>query len=219
MWYTPQGEKHFDGPFGTLLAVGLTRILYMLKPHLLPHNVPIPFHSGYRAFDHLTREQQVAALFEVGSALLRVQSSPPDIKAYHEAAAATVFWGILLELEHEIREKEVNLRHLVLRVFDEKYNGLDPLVMPDCDDLEDWKILLDDLAAFIIWDDSFENDSINDLSPEKREEFFDKVSIDRDYYIAIPPDPPHLRAREMALELALLCQSVMDKAMSDWNRL
>ena len=91
-------------------------------------------------------------------------------------------------------------RELVLAACREQ--GIDELLDPQSNDLDEWEVLIYSLAGGVLWDEDWrDGESLLDADPKAGGAVKKFLGIDEDYYVAVPPDPSD---EEMAGVLATL---------------
>jgi hypothetical protein len=74
----------------------------------------------------------------------------------------------------------------------------DSLPSQDCDDLEEWGLLIQCLADGILWDDDWKGEEVHlDADPKTSRAMKKLFGIDKDYYVDIPPDPSDAKLEEI----------------------
>ena len=173
-----------------------------------------PWDFGIPVFDQMQPTAKLALLAEVGWALLRVTDSCPKLTAINEAVVAALFGDVEQSIQIEIdwskeeaADNELQAwRKLVLAVFREDADTLD-LPESDCEDVGEWKLLVEVLSDRILWDDDFnEAERFLDESPDEAERLRERWGIDENYYSAIPPDPRESELPGIRETLKELCR-------------
>ncbi len=206
-WRTEIGERTLAGAEAALIRMKLHHVVTIIDEVLEGHLKGWQF--GVRLFDSLNSRSQLALLAEVGAGLLRETVVCPELNALNEATIAVLFRsmedGIEIELECQDKMSDPTcLRRAILAAVQEA-GDLEGLPEADCNDFEEWKILVDVLEERILWGADFENaDQFLDAAPERAAFLRAELSIDADYFRAIPPDPleseiPALMAKLNAL--------------------
>ena len=159
---------------------------------------------GVPVFDRLSWQQQYAILADVGEALLREDVSPPELSAVNEGTIGAILENVGQCVEYEIDsdDPEINKdvdrklwRRLVLAALAEDDTAPvaspeDRLPEPDCNDMEEWDILLESLASGILWDaDWLDEDLYMDVDPQTSRLRKQRMNIADAYYTAVAPDP------------------------------
>ena len=144
-------------------------------------------------FDKLQPNQKVAVLAQVGSALLREDQPMPRLTAVLEAAVGAVYESIRVMVEIEIDEpaedrESPSWRELVLAAGRER--GIEDLLDPESEDLDEWDVLVSCLADGVLWDEDWKDAEDHlDVDPKAGRAVRKLLGIDEDYYVAVPPDP------------------------------
>jgi hypothetical protein len=75
----------------------------------------------------------------------------------------------------------------------------------DCQDEEEWDLLIDGLASGVLWDaDWMEEDLFLDIDPEHAAAIKRVMNIAGDYFTAISPDPGEQELRDIRANLRAL---------------
>ncbi|MFC1596689.1 hypothetical protein ACFL5Q_01970 [Planctomycetota bacterium] len=150
---------------------------------------------GISAFDSLQRSQRLAVLAEVGTALLREEAPAPTLTAVREATVAVVYELVRDMMQLEIDDSQAaggrpTWRELVLGACRQRSVEEDSLPSQDCDDLEEWDLLIQCLADGVLWDDDWKGEEVHlDADPKASRAMKKLFGIDKDYYVDVPPDP------------------------------
>jgi hypothetical protein len=188
MWWTPDGERVLQGAEAQLFREALGVLVDMVRDDDQGNwqfNAP--------PFDVLHPNQKLALLAQVGSALLREDQPMPRLTAVLEAAVGAVYESIRVMVEIEIDEpaedqEPPSWRELVLAACRE--HGIEDLLDPESEDLDEWAILVECLADTVLWDQDWkDSESLLDADPKASKGVKQLLGIDDDYYIAVPPDP------------------------------
>lgn len=160
-------------------------------------------------FDRLQRNQKIAVLHTMAKGLLCGQEPTPRLTASIEAAVATVFLQgcdmLSLELDEESDEPEEGApsypswRELILAAGREA--EIDDLASVTEDDPDEWELPLDCLEARVLWDYDWEMEEQLDVDPDVSQEMKQKMGINDDYFITVPPDPTDEEAERLLAEL------------------
>ncbi len=196
MWRTSEGERVLGGAEWDLFREGLAGIWDDIDHSLENED---SFCCGITAFDHLQRNQKLALLALVGKALRDETVPMPALTAHTEGTVAAVFEYIRQSIETEIglHQEPRNSpdatfwRDLVLAAYREvEEDWEEPLPEPTCDDPDEWSVLIDVLAEWILWDYDFDmEDCFLDSDPVVAEAKMKEMGIARDYYLQPAPDP------------------------------
>lgn len=203
-WRTQIGERTLKGAEATLIRESLGHVADMVEEEIAGNDDPWEF--GVPVFDQLEARAKLAVLVEVGWALLRDTKTCPKLTAINESAVAILFANVEESIQFEVDAQKVDFedlvfwRPLVLAIYDETGDTID-LPAPDCTDMDEWNLLMQVLSDRILWDDDFNDaDRFLDAPPHQADTLRQMLSIDEDYYRAIPPDPtdaelPGIRAK------------------------
>lgn len=155
-----------------------------------------PCEFGVSVIDQLEANQQLACLVDVADALLDPDLEPPSLTAWREAMVAVLFDTVstLVQFELEgwtVRGESTHWRRIIRDACREAGMELDEdFPAEDCDDLEEWQVLLECLADRVLWDEDWAHaDDFLDLPPHEAQMRKAQLGIDDDYYTALPHDP------------------------------
>jgi hypothetical protein len=205
MWWTPIGKRTLRGAEATLFREALGFLVDQIRDDdgsIWQFDVPI--------FDDLQQGQKLAVLARVGKALLRPEVSVPESAAVLEGAVGVVYLHLrdAVEIEVEPPEASTSLtwRELILaacrqREIDEE------LPAADCEDLNQWELLIDCLMDAVLWDEDWRDEgTFLDAPPETGRQLKRFMGIDRDYYTDVPMDPKPAEFAKLLAELWSLTQ-------------
>ncbi len=201
MWWTPDGERILQGAEGRLFREALGMIVDMVRDD----NEGL-WQFAAPPFDKLQPNQKLAVLAQVGSALLREDQPMPRLTAALEAAVGAVYDAVRLLVEMEIDQtpewrESPSWRELVLAACREQ--GIDELLDPASEDIDEWGMLISCLTDAVLWDEDWrDSESLLDADPKAGRAVKELLGIDEDYYVAVPPDPTD---EEMKGVWATLC--------------
>ena len=187
MWHTSDGDRTLRGREAALFKAGLGSLVDSLAEFEADNSWP----TGVGLFDKLTHAQKIALFSEVGTALLEDASGMPELNAVNEAAIAAVFEQIKGQIGCEVDADRCELRKLVVGILRREFLA-DDLELPDAksSDVDEWESLVEGCADKILWDWDFDvSDLFLDAQPERAQALKEFLSIDEDYYVAIPSDP------------------------------
>ena len=188
MWWTPDGERILQGAEAGLFREALGMVVDMVRDD----NESL-WQLGAPPFDHLQPNQKLAVLAQVGSALLCQDEPMPKLTAILESAVGAIYEAIRVMVEMEIDQPpewrlSPTWRELVLAACRER--GIDELLDPQSDDLDEWEVLVSSLADSVLWDEDWrDGESLLDADPKAGGAVKKLLGIDDDYYVVAPPDP------------------------------
>jgi hypothetical protein len=200
MWHTPSGHRKLKGAEARFIREALGCFADEIEMEV---DCDEPYTIGVRLFDRLEWQQKIALLAEVGTALLD-DSPPPKLTAVNEATAAAIYQyiriGIEIEIDGDVPEnKDLDMRswrrHVLaaIREVDVGPPSPDPddeLPADNHDDMDEWHPIMDALESFVLHDDDWDMDDLfMDAEPELSRARKDHLSIENDYFTAVPPDP------------------------------
>jgi hypothetical protein len=163
--------------------------------------------TGIPVFDRLTPEQKLATIFESTKALRDPTVPTPYQAAVNEGNIAAVLDGIELDLELELDgdAADTTVRGLIAEVFTDRTELDFEIPAVGCDDLDEWKLLLECFRCRILWDDDYAMDYLFlDGPPECTETMSAVLTIDSDYYTAIATDPNPKQLQQVRRQLKKL---------------
>ena len=188
MWWTPDGERILQGAEARLFREALGMIVDMVRD-----DAEGLWQFGAPPFDKLQPNQKLAVLAQVGTALLCKDQPMPRLTAALEAAVGAVYEATRILVEMEIDQapewrESPSWRELVLAVCRER--GIEDLLDHECEDLDEWEVLVSCLADGVLWDEDWrDSESLMDADPRASRAVKELMGIDEEYYIAVPPDP------------------------------
>jgi hypothetical protein len=193
MWHTPEGDKLIDGTYKRLLQKA---IAFMCEDILTDAEIngddeyEEPMISGVHVFDKMNGKQALYYLAYVASMLFESKLDA-ELNYLTEATIAAIHNYISNSITCEIEMGEGDdWRKLTLDAID--WFGEDapsPLGTDKWDDTDEWARLADILSENILWDADWElADEVLDLHPDNRQEFYDKMGVEDDYFMTIPPE-------------------------------
>ena len=155
-----------------------------------------PWDFGVFVYDQLSPQSKLAMLAEIARPLLRETKTCPTLTALNEATVAVVYEQIALCLLFEIDNEGVSdepfyWRRLVLAAWRESEpQEADDRLDETCRDVGDWQDLVQLLSERILWDSDYNMGAeFLDNPPVHTALMKQMMTIDDDYFTAIPPDP------------------------------
>jgi hypothetical protein len=148
---------------------------------------------GAAPFDDLRPNQKLSLLARIGTALFRNEEPVPRLTAALEAAVGAVYEAIRVLVEMEIDQlpqwrESPSWRERVLAACRER--GIEEVLDTESPDLDKWEVMVDSLADGVSWDEDWRDDqSLLDVDPKIGRAVKELLRIDKDYYVAVPPDP------------------------------
>ncbi|MDB5338906.1 MAG: hypothetical protein JWN70_4525 [Planctomycetaceae bacterium] len=192
-WRTNIGERVIEGHEALLRREAIATMKELFDEELEEDVDPWSF--GVPLFDSLEPLVKLALLAEVGWALLRPTKECPALSAVNESVIGAIFSHIEQSIEFEIDchdDAEIDpssWRQLTLNVLKEIGEDED-LHSANCLDSEEWDISLEVLRERILWDEDFNDaDIYMDLPAEHGKAVKEFMTIDQDYFRAVPPNP------------------------------
>lgn len=218
MWHTSSGDRTLQGAEAALIRAAIASVADMLIGEI--DDEADHWAYGIPAFDTLSSPQRFALLWEVGEALLRPEVAMPELTAVREATVAALYTAIReeidLEMDAEVSESSADYdtrcwRRLTLAAARERAGDtassavVAGLPRPDCQDEEEWDLVIDSLASGVLWDaDWMDEDLFLDIDPEHAAAIKRVMNIAGDYFTAISPDPGEQELRDIRANLRAL---------------
>ncbi len=188
MWLTPDGERILQRADARLFREALGMTVDMVRD-----DTEGCWEFSAPPFDKLQPNQKLAVLAEVGSALLQENQPMPRLTAVREAAVGALYEAIMVIVEMEIDQSaeertSPTWRELVLTACQEQ--GIDELLDPASEDIDEWGMLISCLTDAVLWDEDWrDSESLLDADPKASRAVKKLLGIDEGYYVAVPPDP------------------------------
>lgn len=202
-WRTELGERVLNSAEAALLraAIGAMRD-ELWEEHVGSEQWPY----GVRVFDSLTLPQRVLMLCQVSEALLGPSVPSPELTAVNEGTVAAIFKAIEQHLSFELEtlEKpdgqrsplEFYWRQLIRdaafsTIGDDRSHCFDLEDIPDAEsyDPEDWDHVVETLSDRVLWDNDYDDDVIEDASPDVADEIKESLGIEDGYFTAVVREP------------------------------
>jgi hypothetical protein len=166
MWWTPDGERILQGAEAQLFREALGVLVDMVGDDAIgdwQFNAP--------PFDALHRNQKLALLAQVGIALLHEDQPMPKLTAVLEAAVGAIYESIRIMVEIEVDQpaedqEQSSWRELVLTACQQR--GIDDLLDPESEDLDEWEVLVECLADTVLWDQDWKDSQTRAPASEAR---------------------------------------------------
>lgn len=224
MWHTPLGERTIVGAEASLLREAIGSLWDDIESEIDDPNLGVT-ELGVQLFDELAAMQKLAMLAEVGEALLKETPTHPELTSINEAAIAAIYLHIEHSLDYELDlEKSIDQEILTAEHRSHTWRGLllaaadqigrgplrpgEPVLTVDCRDRMEWMAIVEMLTDSVLWDLDYEDsESYVDKSQEEAEFLMNVMSIDGNYFRAIPPDPLPTEANSIRLRLRALVGS------------
>lgn len=210
MWRTPAGTRSLEGSEAELIRQLIGYVYFQID--VVCRDIDEPYSIGIDVFDRLSAAQQLALLAEIGESLLLERTAPTKLSAVREATVAVLFEELQSCIESEIEIDTLDeptdcfWRTLVRQAMIEQPKQ-DASLLPETDspNLDDWTILVECLAARILWDDDWAMESeFADATPETNRRLKAHLGIEDDYFIDIAPDPTDQQLSAIRDRLAAL---------------
>jgi hypothetical protein len=229
MWRTQIGKRVLRGSEWDLFREGLSTLWDQVE---MSHVDPELCMTDVGVFDRLQPAAKLAMLALVGQALHDEAEPCPDLTALTEGTFAAVYAVIRQEIEIEIdlaREDPPPgdpsvVRALVLAAIRELSSEWDEspepgyededeeeaqqsLPEPNCEDMQRWDDLLDELMDRVLWGDrDFDEEELFlDIDPKRGRQLKRLLSIAEDYFTDVAPEPTDAELASIRSRLRELC--------------
>ena len=225
MWATSQGDRTLvaDEAQLVLLAVG-----YLHDMITAGVDLNEPYQTGVVMFDTLQPTQQMAILHEVAHGLLDPETPVVTLTAVREATVYAIYCELesLLEIEIDLSvqaKPDFEFRERIIRAFqhlEDQGSEWDDDPAPanatefdtpdrDCEDIGQWKRIIELLADRVLWDRDFElEEAFADHDPEKIKSIKRYMGINEDYFAVAAPDADSQEYLKLHQELIGLTQGI-----------
>jgi hypothetical protein len=205
VWRTSRKERVLLGAEAALMRESMAFMWATIEEEAHGRADHWPF--GVPVFDRLTCQQQLAMLADVGEALFREDVPAPELTAVNEGTIGAMFANIRQRIEIEIDDEWLrdgkSMRQFVLEairevdkepppVFEKLPDAESSAPLPDaeCDDTDEWDLLVEVLESFILWDaDWLDEELYVDDDPRTNSLCKYQMGVADGYYTAIAPDP------------------------------
>ena len=207
MWNTSDGERILKNSEALVFAESLWS--FIDESNLNDYD---DYDIGITVFDNLTYGQKICVLSIIGTGLLKEDVPPVELTAVLEGAIAAVFIHLMECIEIEIDEPDFSNARWREKVFNARKEMIgEDIPLPDCDDLEEWKLEVDSLHDRILWDTDYASESsFVDGSRENTKLLKTLAGVSNDYYISIADDLNENEIENKLLELRSLCRGIVE---------
>ena len=220
---------------GTEAVVFLESVGYLRDMISVAVEIDEPYRSGVLPFDSLQPTQQMAAMYQVVTALLKPDVPAPRLNAVLEGTVYVIYRELvtLIELEidstrldddpqHRIRAAvQAGLRCPIVtedrpwQEFEEE-NFVRPDI--DCDEIDAWEDEVEELADRVLWDRDFLLEPIlMDMDPLKSGLIKQHLGVGDDYFAIPAPDANSDEYRRIDNELIALRSGAPGQINGDVN--
>lgn len=216
-WHTDLGDRCLTGPEARLVREIVAYMDDTIAAELDFGGDDDGIKYGIRVFDKLTPAQKLALIEQVLRQLLTPTDKPPELTAMNEGAVAAIFAAVgqmivwEIDVEPELEEMDdgdpQHWRKLLLDVV--RADGWPPSELPaaTCRDVGEWECLLDAVSMRVLWDDDYmDTEEVLDATPDSARRYRRKLGIERDYFIAVAPDPKESEIPTIRERLRALCR-------------
>ena len=225
-WWTENGHITMPKAVIALLAEAAISLRDEIVQEIQEKNSDLHPEVGVPVFDSLDPKTQVFALAYVLRHLSDHDLPSPDLYAWNEAAAFSMFVRAEDELGVEIEfetypEADDDLDFRIRRLIRDAVMEVDPTAQPpavQCRSLDDWKCCLEALADHLLWDRDFlDEGTFADLDPLGSKWLKQQTGVADDYFSTPPPLVREEDFREADRYLRQLagCQELPDP----WDRM
>jgi hypothetical protein len=192
MWRMQSGNRVLTEAEWALFSVGLDSLWDFIEDDRKEDTSLSE--TGVDVFDVLQPEQKLALLADVAQALRDPAIPRPRHTAANEGAIAAVFATLRLLLDSELDLSEddgsTTIRSLLLAAAADSDEQVEELPEPTATDRDDWEVVLECIEGEIFWDSDYAmGDAFLDRPPEEARELLARMTIDPEYYTAIPREP------------------------------
>ena len=162
---------------------------------------------GAPPFDNLQPRQKLAVLAQVGICPRSARSTYDQTDGRPGGGSGSscpdsIHVMVEIEIDEPVEDRESSSwRELVLSACRER--GIEDLLDPDSEDLDEWEALIACLTEAILWDQDWKDaDNHLDADPQANRVVKKLLGIDADYYVAVPPTRPTRRWKASRATLA-----------------
>lgn len=203
-WRTELGERVLNPAEAALLRAAIGSMRDELREE---HRGGDQWPYDVRVFDSLTLPQRVLLLCQVTEALLGPDVPSPELTAVNEGAVAAIFNAIEQSLGFELdsmgepTDEEPSpddfywrnlIRNAALStVAEEPSRSFDLESIPAAQsyDPEEWDYVVETLSDRVLWDSDYDDEVIEDASPDVAGAIKASLGILDDYYTAVVREP------------------------------
>ncbi len=225
MWATSQGDRTLSADEAQLVLVSVGYLHDMITSGV---DLGETYETGVVMFDTLQPTQQMAVLHEVAYGLLDEDTPLVELTAVREATVYAIYCELesLVQLELDLSaqgKSDFECRARILRacqqINDQSSQWDDDLEAnpqfdfdppaQDCDDVDQWKRVIEALADQVLWDRDFQLESaFADHDPQKVKAIKQYMGINDDYFAVAAPDASSQEYMQLHRELIGLAQSL-----------
>lgn len=204
MWRTQEGDRVLTGAEAAFFRAALGGLVFDLELDADDDDDEIPPRTGVRVFDRLSLPERLAVLEQVARALLLRSVRCPRHTAVAEGAVAAVYYHALFEVEVEVFEGRRDVRRLI-RAACVEAGQAEGLPRVNDGDVGAWADAVEGLMDRVFWDRDWEAEFVKpDDHPDAARVVRGLLTIDDDYYVAVPPDPSPAQLRRVRAGLRRL---------------
>jgi hypothetical protein len=193
MWRMQDGNRVLNDAEWKVFRAGLAVLHHCVEMDI--NDQTDDTSTGVPAFDRSTAEQKLALLAEVARAVRDPSVPIPSHTAANEAALMAVLVTFLDMLRDEVDSTSIeptktDLRGLLLAAISSRGGRPRRLPIHTNRRREVWDDLHECLLERIFWDRDFDlGDEFLDLPPEVARAELSRLTIDPDYFLAVPDEP------------------------------
>lgn len=211
MWNTTLGCRILKGDEARLVNSATLRLVDDIR-NFIPRNENHSWRPqfGIPIFDQLTPEQQIVMLDTVIGYLLDPNLAPPKPNALLDATVAAIYAKAFVEveveldfqrLEDEAEDGDTDVRKLVVAALMQPIEEMDEVRTncpdPECCVAETWLTCIEILREQVLADEDWLMGELTmDLLVDESDDIKQRMGINRDYFVAIPPDPTIAEVRQ-----------------------
>lgn len=205
-WHTAYGDRVLRGAEARLIQESIASMVDdLLESRDSNREEPVMY--GVLAFDELGWSQRLSTLETVSRHLLIETPETLKLTSPNEATVGAIFENVIQHIDFEIAlhgmdlleggQESVRWRQLVLEASQHKDEFIYSEAASDehfengaqCDDLEEWRYVIESLIDQVLWDRDYEIVSLMDLPPAIAASVKSEMGVDGDYFVAIVEDP------------------------------
>lgn len=215
MWRTSTGDRILLGDEARIFLDAVRSLRDMITSGV---DFGESYQTGVTLFDSLQPTQQMMALHAVATSLLKQEVPMPELSATLEATVYAIYReiGSLIEMEisfsddyvsHSIRSGVIAACRWRVEVEGNWADLEEDNDLPacECNDIEQWKPVIESLADRVLWDRDFELESLlADKDPAQTSAIKTYLGIADDYFAIAAPDAQSEEFRRIDHELVSL---------------
>ncbi len=229
MWNTTLGCRVLKGDEARLVGNATLRLIDDIR-NFIPHNENQSWRPQFEIpiFDQLSPEQQIVMLDTVIGYLLDPDLAPPRPSALLDATVAAIYAKAFCEIEVELdsqrlaykaEDGDTDVRISVVAALMQPIDEMDEVRTncpdPECCDAETWLSCIESLREQVLADEDWLMGELTmDLPVDTSDGIKQAMGIDRDYFVAVPPDPTIAETRQAWADVNF---KISGKKVSPWR--